>query len=250
MISTAIIRGVVAGLLAGFVAGLFALTVAEPSIDSAIALEEAAAAEAPESDVPHAGEAEDPGISRTTQKAGLVVGTSLFGIGVGALFGVAVAWSRGRLQGDVWQRSLKVGATAVGVLVVLPVLAYPPNPPAVGDPATIGTRTALYVATVLIGLAVALGGWYGARALTAAGWSRSAVHATVAAGVLVVAGVALVALPGAEGAGEFPADLLWRFRLSSLGTQLLLVLGTAATYGLLAVRGEQRMSEQRVPAPA
>jgi len=157
MISTAIVRGLLAGLLAGLVAGLFALAFAEPSIDGAIALEEAAAAEAPEPDAHHAGGAEDPGISRTTQKVGLVVGTSLYGIGVGALFGVAMAWSRGRLRGDVWTRALKLGGTAAGVLVVLPAIAYAPNPPAVGDPGTIGSRTTLYVVTCVIGLTLAIG---------------------------------------------------------------------------------------------
>lgn len=38
-----IVRGLAAGLIAGLLAGLFAYVVAEPSVDAAIAIEEAAA---------------------------------------------------------------------------------------------------------------------------------------------------------------------------------------------------------------
>jgi len=250
MISTAVTRGLAAGLVAGVLAGLFALVLAEPSIDAAIALEEAAAG-ASQAEAPHAdaGARTEPGISRTTQKIGLVVATSLYGIGVGALFGVAAAWARGRLAGDTWTRSLKLGAAAAGALVVLPALKYPPNPPAVGDPATIGGRTSLYLVTCVIGLALAGAAWAAGRRLGARQWRRPAIHATVAAGGVVSVAVALALLPDAQGVGGFPADLLWTFRLSALGTQLVLLLGIAVVYGALAVRGEQP-SPERLAAPA
>ena len=249
MITPAIIRGVVAGMLAGLLAGLFAVAFAEPSIDAAIALEEAAAAEAPESDVPDAGQEEEPGISRTAQKIGLVVGTSLYGAGIGALFGVAAAWARGRVGGDAWTRALTLGGAVAGAVVVLPAIAYPPNPPAVGDPETVATRTSLYLVTCVIGVALAVGAWFAARRLAERGWSRAAVQVTVAVGVIAVAAGAVALLPTADGAGAFPADLLWQFRLSSLGTQLILVLGTAVGYGLMTVRSERPERERRT-APA
>lgn len=82
------------------------------------------------------------------------------------------------------------------------------------------------------------------RGLVAGGWPVSS-QATVAIGVLVVAALVLVAVTAAERAGEFPADLLWQFRLSSRATQLILLLGTgrAVAYGLRAVCGERRASE-------
>ena len=82
-----------------------------------------------------------------------------------------------------------------------------------------------------------------------AGDALRAAQTTVAVGMLIVAGLVLLALPPAEGAGAFPADLLWRFRLASLATQLILLLGTAVGFGLLSVRHEQR-SPDGIAAPA
>ena len=53
-----------------------------------------------------------------------------------------------------------------------------------------------------------------------------------------------VALPAAADPGEFPIGWLWSFRLSSLGTQLVLWAGSGVVFGLLlcerAKRGELR----------
>jgi hypothetical protein len=53
-----------------------------------------------------------------------------------------------------------------------------------------------------------------------------------------------VGLPAATALGEFPAGLLWSFRRSSLGTQLVLWTGSGVVFGLLfcerANRGELR----------
>jgi hypothetical protein len=214
-------------------AGLFALVFAEPSVDAAIALEEAG-------DV--ARHAHDDGISRDVQRIGLVVGTGLYGMALGAMFGVAAMWARGRLRGDAWTRAWKLGAAAIAAFVLLPALKYPANPPAAGDPATVGGRTGWFVVLWAGGLLLAVVAWAGARALTARSWSRPAAHATVGAAVVATAAVLLAALPGAPGAGDVPADLLWSFRLWSVATQVLLFGGTAACYGLLSARAEHARS--------
>ncbi|HEV2769923.1 MAG TPA: CbtA family protein, partial [Solirubrobacteraceae bacterium] len=69
-----------AGLLAGLVAGTVAFVGAEPRLDEAIALEQAAAP---------AAAAEDPLVSRAGQRAGLVFAWALAGLAVGFLFALA-----------------------------------------------------------------------------------------------------------------------------------------------------------------
>jgi len=40
--------------------------------------------------------------------------------------------------------------------------------------------------------------------------------------------------------GEFPAGLLWSFRLSSIGTQLVLWTALAVVFGLLCERANRK----------
>jgi Probable cobalt transporter subunit (CbtA) len=234
-ITAALRRGLVAGALAGLVAGLLAFFVGEPPLDAAIRLEEAAAARQP------AVQVDQPTfeITRPAQRVGLVVGTTLAGLAVGALFGVTSAWAIGRVQGTSWQRSLKLGSAAVGALVLLPALKYPPNPPGVGDPSTIGRRTALYLGLVVIGLLLAVAGWAAARQLAASRLPAPVRQTLVGAGVVAVATVLLVALPSLEERTTVPADLLWSFRLASIATLATLYGGTALVFGLLAARDER-----------
>jgi hypothetical protein len=243
-VTTHITRGIAAGLVAGVLAGLFALAFAEPSVEAAIALEETASADAAPDGAHHAHDS--AGLSRRTQKTGLVIGTALYGLGLGAVFGVAASWATGRLRGDAWTRACKLGAVAVAAFVVLPALKYPPNPPAVGDPATVGGRTGLFVVLWISGVVLALAAWAGARALSQRSWSRPAIHATVGATVLVAVAVLFALLPGAPGAGAFPADLLWSFRLSSVATQVLVFGGTAVCFGLLSARADHRQTARTV----
>ena len=48
----------------------------------------------------------------------------------------------------------------------------------------------------------------------------------------------LVLLPGFWGPGDAPADLVCVFRLSSLGTQVVLWAGIGCVFGLLGERAE------------
>lgn len=218
-------RGVVAGLLAGLAAGLVALLLGEPALDAAIALE---------------GPASGDGISRAVQKVGLVVGTSLVGLAIGALAGVALAWSQGRVAGDAWTRALKLGATTALAVVVLPALRYPPSPPGVGSGADVGTRTALAIGLGIGGLLLAGAAWSGARSLAGTGLSRPVRQVALALSTAAVAAVVLALLPGVEGADALPAELVWRFRLATLATQVTLYGGVFVVLGLLVARAEER----------
>lgn len=230
-----IVRGLAAGLIAGLLAGLFAYVVAEPSVDAAIAIEEAAA-EATATGETASAVAEEPGIARSTQKLGLVLGTGLFGAAVGALFGAAALWASGRLRGDEWARACKLGAAFVVAVVVMPALVAPPNPPAVGDPATVTGRSSLYLLTVLVGLAIMVAAWATTRWLEDRGRSTPVAATIASVGALTLMGVFVAALPAQPSVGDFPASLLWEFRLSAMGTQLVMIAGTAIAFGLLSMR--------------
>lgn len=240
MIAMCVRRGVVAGLVAGLFAGLLGLFVGEPSLDAAVDIEETANTAQQDADT----EADDgTEITRPQQKAGLVVGSGLFGAAIGALFGIAAAWAVGRLAGDAWTRSLKLGAVLVSAVVVLPAAKYPPSPPGAGDPATVELRTTLYLGLALLGLLLATASWTSARTLRRTPMPRPVRQALVGAGTITVAALLLVGLPPAEGAGALPAELVWSFRLGSIAIQTALYGGTAVLFGLLAARWEQTTQE-------
>ncbi len=243
MVASYLRRGIAAGLLAGLLAGLFAFFFGEPTVDGAIQLEEAAAAGQHEEEVAggRGHEEEEEVFSRSTQKVGLFFATGLSGMLVGGIFGMAYAYFGGRLaSGSEWIRSLSLaGALFVGAFLI-PFLKYPANPPTVGDPATIGSRTTAYFALVALSLLVVLGAWYAARTLRERGVAASARQLAVGLGVVVAVGVLFLVLPAGPDPGEFPAGLLWDFRLSSLGTQLVLWAGIGVIFGLLCERANRR----------
>ncbi len=244
MLASYLRRGIAAGLLAGLLAGLFAFFFGEPSVDGAIQIEEAAAADQHEEEVSggHSHKGEEEVFSRSTQKVGLFFATGLSGVLVGGIFGMAYAYFGGRLaSGSEWTRSISLaGALFVGAFLI-PFLKYPANPPTVGDPATIGSRTTAYFALVALSLLVVLGAWYAARTLRERGVVGAPVRQlAVGLGVVVAVGVLFLVLPAAPDPGEFPAGLLWDFRLSSLGTQFTLWTGIGVIFGLLCERANRR----------
>jgi predicted cobalt transporter CbtA len=233
-------RGMAAGLLAGILAGLFALVVAEPLLDQAIGLEESNHQEA-QASATHTHEDEGEVFSRSTQKVGLFFATGLSGVLVGGLFGLVFAYFRGRMDSESdWIRSLSLAAALFAGAVLVPFLKYPANPPTVGDPDTIGARTVAYFAIVGLSLLAILAAWYVSKFLRERGVSTPVRQMAVGLGLVTVVIGLLVELPATTDPGEFPAGLLWNFRLSSLGTQLVLWAGLAALFGLLCERANRR----------
>lgn len=209
-------------MLTGLVAGLFAaalLTVtAEPSVAEAIKLEQARAAPAAEQ--------ADEIVSRHVQKGvGLFAAYGLAGAGFGLLFAAAFV---------AFRQPLVAGAVLGGALTVAPWLKYPPNPPAVGDPATLTKRQVLYLTVIVVALLVGVGATLVSRRLRAAGWDDArrlaAVVALVALPMLVLFGL----LPPPPDAVEVPATLLWRFRLASLGGNVALWTVLTLAFAVLA----------------
>ncbi|GIH28585.1 membrane protein [Acrocarpospora phusangensis] len=238
MIRSLFVRGLLAGIIAGLAAGAFAFFAGEPHIDAAIALEEAAAGHT---------HAEAPLVSRSGQVGGLFLATALYGMAVGGLFGLAFALVRGRV-GPRSGSALAVGLAAAGfvAVVLVPFVKYPANPPAVGDPETIGSRTSLYLVAVAIGLLAAAAAAVAHRIFEVNGepvrWLATGL------GFLLPVAAAWIFLPAVSEVPEgFPADLLWDFRVSSLGTQVVLWGVLGVSYAYLLYRSE-RVAGVAVPA--
>ena len=123
---------------------------------------------------------------------------------------------------------------------MVPFLKYPANPPTVGNPDTIGDRTAAYFVIVGLSLPAILAGWYVSKLLSERGVSAPVRQVAVGLVLVIVLIGLLVGLPATTDPGEFPAGLLWNFRLSSLGTQLVLWAGLGALFGLLCERANRR----------
>jgi len=219
-----------AGLLVGLLAGLFAFVVGEPVLDKAIALEEASE-----------GAHHEEIFSRSTQKVGLFFATGLFGVTVGGVFGIVYAFFRDRLAvGSDLGRSISLsGAVFVGAFLI-PFLKYPANPPSVGDPSTIRERTAAYFALLALSLLTMLVAWLSARTLKARGFDAPRRRLMVGVGMVLVVAVLFLSLPAGPSAEGFPSGVLWAFRFSSLGTQVVFWAGLGLLFGWLCERARRK----------
>ena len=94
---------------------------------------------------------------------------------------------------------------------------YPPNPPSIGDPNTITSRTVLYVTMIAISGAAAAAA-YRLRKVYARRWSSDVATGVAIASYIAIVVVAELILPSVdETLKGFPADTLWRFREASIG---------------------------------
>jgi predicted cobalt transporter CbtA len=230
VVSAYLRRGLAAGLLAGLLAGLFAFVVGEPALDRAIALEEASE-----------GTHHEEVFSRSTQKVGLFFATGLFGVTVGGVFGIVYAFFRERLVANSeLGRSISLAGTVFVGVFLIPFLKYPANLPSVGDPSTIRERTAAYFALVVLSLLTMLVAWLAARALKARGYDAPRRRLIVGAGLLVGVAVLFLSLPAGPSAEGFPSGVLWAFRFSSMGTQIIFWAGLGLMFGWLCERARRK----------
>ncbi|MGW6426610.1 CbtA family protein [Nocardia sp. NPDC055053] len=233
-LKTLLLRGLLAGLIAGLLAATVGYFIGEPQVDAAIAIEEAAAApaehghDAAEPAGHSHGDEDEPLVSRSGQKAGQFLALGLAGMAFGALLASALNYARRFTALTGPKLSLYAAGFAWAAIVAVPFFKYPANPPAVGDPETINNRTWLWVATVVLGL-LAVAAAIAAYKVLAGQLETLRLIAGVAAFVLVTT-VGYVLLPGVnEVADDFPATLLWRFRVASLAetTTLWVAMGLA-----------------------
>ena len=248
-------RGLLAGALAGVLAFVFARIFVEPVIELAIGYEDGigAAHEAMEGAAgvaAHSHGEDGGGFSRAIQmNIGMGLGVLAFSVAIGALFAVVFAVAYGRV-GNVSAKllSLYVAGGMLLSLYVVPSLKYPASPPALSLDETIRQRTLLYLLLVVLSAALLLGAVYLGRQLSD---RLGAWNATVAAGAAYVVACAVLMLvlptidetpgPLTDDAGNivyegFPADVLYDFRLYSLGTQVVVYATIGLAFAALVSR--------------
>ena len=243
MLRTLLICGLLAGLCGGLLATGFAKVAGEPPLNRAIAWESAhakAMGKAPHAEL----------VSRTVQSSiGLLTGACVYGASLGGIFALVYAGAYGRISraGPVLT-ALGLGMAAFVVLYLVPFVKYPPNPPSVGNPATIGDRTALYFGMVAISVLAAIAAMRLRMQLLARARAEVATLAAAGAYLVVVVAGGLV-MPGVdEVPATFPATTLWDFRLASAGVQLVMWTTIAVAFAAAAERVIGRAGVRRARA--
>jgi predicted cobalt transporter CbtA len=235
MVRTLLIRGMIAGIAAAVLTFVFQYLVGEPALDGGIAFEDRLA-----------GAASEPAgvelVSRGTQSTiGLAVALLIYGIAIGGIFALVYAAAYGRL-GRLSGRATSAVLALVGFVVVfvVPFLKYPANPPASSIDDTIGERTGTYVLMVAISVLVAAGAvLLGRRLVARFGAWNGVLLATP--GYVVVMGVVGALMPVIdETPADFPATVLYDFRLASFGGQLVLWIALGLVFGALVDGGSRR----------
>jgi predicted cobalt transporter CbtA len=239
-----LIRGLLAGLFAGLVAFGVAYAAGEPAINAAISIEESGAlADHHGHHDPTASDSSGAaGVPRLLQSTlGLLTGTLVAGATLGGLLGVLSALALGRF-GRLGVRGVSLSLAAIGFVSVslMPFVAYPPSPPAIGHPDTIGVRTALYFIMLAASIIAAVTAVLVGREL-AERWGAWYASLTAIAGYLLVTLAAMALLPGySEVPADFPATVLYQFRGATLITQLALWATLGVVLGELLYRLQRR----------
>ncbi len=223
------------GMLLGIVSACLMIAVAElfgePQVARAIAFEQAmhrAAGLAAEPEL----------VSRAVQRGvGLLTAGLMYGAAFGGLFALVFASLFQRI-GRLSPRPLSAWLALAGFIAIalVPMLKYPPNPPSIGAPETIGLRTALYFELMLVSVgAVVLGVLAGRRLMARLGLWNAVLAGTIT--FLLVVAVALLVMPEvSEIPAQFPAVVLWRFRIAALGMQAVLWSSLGLGFGAAAER--------------
>ncbi len=119
-----------------------------------------------------------------------------------------------------------------------------------GEPDTIGIRTALYFTMMAASLAALVGSALLRKQLLArfGGWNASLVAAFAYLATVVVVGWALPVVN--EAPEQFPATVLWQFRVASMGSQLLMWATIGLVFGALTQHAATSRGDTRFKAAA
>jgi MFS family permease len=231
MVPSLLVRGMLVGVVTGLLVFAFAQWLGEPQVDRAISFEasaDKARGLAPEPEI----------VSRHVQKTfGLLTGVVLYGAAVGGIFSLVFAYSYGRF-GPKRPRSLSALLAGLGFIAIafVPSLKYPANPPSVGNPETIGIRTATFFLMIMVSCAaMLLAIQTNRRAVRKLGpWNGTLISAAIFLAVVGIAGALLPVIN--EVPPAFPADVLWNFRVSAWALQAVLWTTLGLLFGSLTER--------------
>lgn len=245
MVRPLLVRGMLVGLCAGLVGFVVAFAIGEPQLQHAIDFGDYLQR------LNH--EPPDPQlVSRGVQRSlGLLTSLAITGVALGGIFSLIFAWAYGRIGALSPRLTAAVLALSAYLTVtVVPFTKYPANPPTVGNPDTIDRRTLLFFAMVYASILAFIAAVRIRRQLLRrlGEWNASIVAAL--AFIAVVAVAELILPPVHETPAGFPADVLWHFRLASLGMSATIWATMGLVYGVAAERLVKSRTARKVSTGA
>lgn len=215
----------VSGIIAGFILAGINYLVAEPIIDQAINIEIKNSISSGE-----AVDYEELSNYRIWQKGGTFAAGTILGLTYGSIMGIVYVVSRKYLpSSDDRKKAMILAALMCLSLYVVPFLKYPANPPAVGDPETIGLRESLYTSyqlasgLIVLSLSIIL---YKFRMINYMKLSVPILLVTLVAFIYVV-------FPSNPDTINAPMDLVNVFRGITFTTNVIFYLALGAIFGSL-----------------
>lgn len=216
-------------LLSGVIAGLILAGVnyyvAEPFIDQAIGIEvdnSIASGEVVDFD--------ELSTYRVWQKEGTFAAGAFLGLTYGAILGIVYVISRKYLpSSDDRKKALILAAIMCLSLYVVPFIKYPANPPAVGDPETIGLRDSLYTSYQLASGLIALGVtilMYKLRRISYIKYIIPVFYLGLVASIYAI-------FPANPDEITAPMDLVNAFRAVTFGTMVMFYLVLGSIFGIM-----------------
>jgi len=222
---TFIFVSLLSGVIAGVILAGINYFVAEPFIDKAIGIEvdnSIASGEVVDLD--------ELSSYRVWQKDGTFVAGAFLGLTYGAILGIVYIISRKYLpSSDDRKKALILAAIMCLSLYIVPFIKYPANPPAVGDPETIGLRDSLYTSYQLASGLIALGVSILMYRLRGIGYMKYVIPIIY---FVLVASIYVI-FPANPDAITAPMDLVNAFRAVTFGSMVMFYLVLGTIFGIM-----------------
>ena len=222
---TFIFVSLLSGVIAGVILAGVNYFVAEPFIDQAIGIEvdnSIASGEVVDFD--------ELSSYRVWQKEGTFAAGAFLGLTYGAILGIVYVISRKYLpSSDDRKKALILAAIMCLSLYVVPFIKYPANPPAVGDPETIGLRDSLYTIYQLASGLIALGVsilMYKLRRISYIKYVIPVIYLGLVASIYAI-------FPANPDEITAPMDLVNAFRAVTFGTMVMFYLVLGTIFGIM-----------------
>ena len=222
---TFIFVSLLSGVIAGVILAGVNYFVAEPFIDQTIGIEvdnSIASGEVVDFD--------ELSSYRVWQKEGTFAAGAFLGLTYGAILGIVYVISRKYLpSSDDRKKALILAAIMCLSLYVVPFIKYPANPPAVGDPETIGLRDSLYTIYQLASGLIALGVsilMYNLRRISYIKYVIPIIYLGLVASIYAI-------FPANPDEITAPMDLVNAFRAVTFGTMVMFYLVLGAIFGIM-----------------
>jgi hypothetical protein len=222
---TFIFISLLSGVIAGLILAGVNYYVAEPFIDQAIGIEvdnSIVSGEVVDFD--------ELSTYRVWQKEGTFAAGAFLGLTYGAILGIVYVVSRKYLpSSDDRKKALILAAIMCLSLYVVPFIKYPANPPAVGDPETIGLRDSLYTSYQLASGLIALGVtilMYKLRRTSNIKYIIPVFYLGLVASIYAI-------FPANPDEMTAPMDLVNAFRAVTFGTMVMFYLVLGSIFGIM-----------------